>query len=124
MSKILVVDDEANVVKFLKDGLERENFDVCTATDGKQVLHEVRKSKPDLILLDVMMDKMSGFEALKQLKKDKKTMGIPIFMLTGKGAPENVEEGIRGYADKYFTKPFDFKLVLEEIRKTLVLSQP
>ncbi len=123
MTKIFVVDDEPKIIQFLKDGLEKRNFVVCSATSGEQALQEIKKAKPDLILLDAIMNGMSGFEVLKQLKEDRKTVSIPVIMLTAKGAPEDVEEGIGNYADKYFTKPFDFKLLIEEIGKTLALCQ-
>ncbi|MGB4852044.1 MAG: response regulator [Ignavibacteria bacterium] len=82
--KILVVDDEKDIVDILKYNLERENeFEVITASNGKEAL-EAAQSLPDLILLDIMMPELNGFEVCKRLKNDKLTSGIPVIFLTAK----------------------------------------
>ncbi len=82
--KILIVDDEESIREPLKEMLVRNGYEVIMAEDGKKGLDEARKKKPDLVLLDVNMPKMDGFKVLEELKKDKKTADIPVFMLTSR----------------------------------------
>ena len=124
MSTIVVVDDEESVVNLLKSALEEEGFTVHTAMDGKKALQAIKKVKPDLVLLDVqMVGHNDGFEVLSELKKNSKTASIPIVMLTGRTAPVDIEKGIRDYADKYFTKPFQVRGLIEEVKKTIALHK-
>lgn len=118
---ILIVDDEPDIVKTVKDLLYSEGFEVLTAPNGKEGIVEAKESHPDLILLDVMMPKMDGFETLKRLKKDPLTLDIPIFMLTVRGTPKDVQQGIRHYAEKYITKPFDPEKLIHEIKHSLMV---
>ncbi len=117
--KVLLVDDEAPLRSLLKSLLEMNGFTCLEAEDGKKGLDEARKHTPDLILLDVNMPKMNGFEVLKNLKKEKKTMNIPVIMLTTRDTQDDMAQGMELYADKYIPKPFDSAKLLEEIRKTL-----
>ena len=119
--KILVVDDEEVIVEPLGEMLSRNGYEVLKAGDGKKGFEEAKKHQPDLILLDVNMPKMNGFQLLEHLKKERKTADIPVFMLTARNSAEDVSAGIAGYADKYIPKPFDFNHLLSEIQKTLTL---
>lgn len=121
--KILVVEDEPPILAMLQERLLAEDFDVITAVDGKEALAQVEKGKPDLILLDVMLPKINGYEVLERLKKDKKTAHIPVVMLTALSQPKNVEIAIRLYADKYLTKPIEPAVLVSEIKKTLAIQR-
>jgi len=117
--KILVADDEPDILTTLEDLLTQEGYVVLKAADGKKAVEEAKKMIPDLIVLDVMMPKMNGFEVLERLKKDEKTMDIPVIMLTVRSASKDVEQGIQLYAEKYVTKPFEPDMLLKEIAHSL-----
>ena len=119
MKKILLIDDDTMLVNMITERLGSEGYEVLSASDGNSGFKEAQKKKPDLILLDVKMGKTNGFDVLNKLKEDKKTRGIPVFMLTGNTGQEDINKGIQGYADKYITKPFETKDLLNEIRQTL-----
>jgi len=103
---ILVVDDERTIRLSIKAALEGEEYSFIEATNGKEALSKAKKDKPDLILLDVMMPGMDGFEALKQLKQDAATKRIPVIMLTAKSDIQSVEKAHSDGAIYYITKPF------------------
>lgn len=105
--KILAVDDERHIVRLVQVNLERQGFQVVTAFDGKEALKKVETEKPDLIVLDVMMPHMDGFEVLKRLKADDKTKNIPVIMLTAKAQDADVFRGWASGVDCYLTKPFN-----------------
>ncbi len=117
--RILVVDDEPHILRTLEDLLAAEGYIVYKAADGKKALEQADAMLPDLIILDVMMPKLDGFEVLKRLKKSDKTMDIPIIMLTVKSTTQDIEQGIRLYAEKYISKPFNSEFLLQEIAKSL-----
>jgi DNA-binding response OmpR family regulator len=105
--KILAVDDEANVVRLLQIRLGALGYEVVTAADGEAALRRVADEKPDLVLLDVMMPKMDGFEVLRRLKADPETERIPVIMLTARGQFADLAHGYGEGAHWYFHKPFD-----------------
>ncbi len=117
--KILIVDDEEMIRELTKDLLEAQGFEAITAADGKKGVDMAKSKKPDLILMDVNMPKMNGFQALEEIKKDKKTMFIPVFMLTTRNSEEDIQTGMEHYADKYLPKPFTPEKLIFEIRQTL-----
>lgn len=121
MTKILVIDDEEVIVKGITDFLSAQGFKIIKAGDGEEGLRVARKEKPDLILLDVMMPKLDGFQVLAQLKERKETIDIPVIMLTVKSGSEDQLKGMQAYADKYLTKPFDLGQLHEEIKKSLAI---
>jgi DNA-binding response OmpR family regulator len=103
---ILAVDDEKDVCSLLKNALERSGeFKVVTANSGKNGIHMARRAKPDLILLDIEMPEMNGFEVLELLKTDAKTYHIPVIMLTGKSDDAFKISASRLYSEEYLTKP-------------------
>src|SRR3990167_8832116 len=104
--KILVADDERDLVLMLKLKLEIEGFGVVEAFDGEETLSQAQKEKPDLILLDVMMPKMNGFEVCRHIKEKNPT--LPVVMFTAKGQESDKEMGKRVGADDYVVKPFEF----------------
>lgn len=105
--KILAVDDEKHIVRLIQVNLERAGYDVITAGDGKEALEKVESEKPDMIVLDVMMPLMDGFEVLRTLKADPGTREIPVIMLTAKAQDADVFRGWQSGVDSYLTKPFN-----------------
>src|SRR5580704_8657433 len=105
--KILVVDDERHIVRLVQVNLERAGYTVVTAFDGKEALEKVESEKPDLVVLDVMMPYMDGFEVLKNLRKNPETRELPVIMLTAKAQDADVFRGWQSGVDCYLTKPFN-----------------
>jgi DNA-binding response OmpR family regulator len=117
MSKILIVEDELNMVKGLKDNLEFEGFEVDTATDGSSGLHKVLQNHYDLVLLDVMLPGVSGFDICKSARKG--GVNTPIILLTAKGEEIDKILGLELGADDYITKPFSLRELIARIRAIL-----
>jgi two-component system alkaline phosphatase synthesis response regulator PhoP/two-component system response regulator VicR len=105
--KVLVCDDERHIVRLIQVNLERQGYTVVTAYDGKEGLEKIRAEKPDLVVLDVMMPYMDGFEVLKTLRREPATESLPVIMLTAKAQDKDVFEGYHYGADMYLTKPFN-----------------
>ncbi|MEO8457016.1 MAG: response regulator transcription factor [Chloroflexota bacterium] len=120
MKKILIVDDEPTLVATLKYNLERENFQVATASDGEAALTEARSMHPDLIVLDLMLPGVSGLEVCRILRKE---MRVPILMLTAKDAEIDKVVGLEVGADDYVTKPFGMAELLARVRALLRRSE-
>src|SRR5438128_8219452 len=104
---ILVVDDDPKIVRVVEINLTQEGYQVRTAADGEAALAAVAQEPPDLVLLDVMMPRMDGFETLKRLKADPASADIPVVMLTARAQDEDVFEGYGTGAQWYLTKPFE-----------------
>lgn len=105
--KILAVDDEKHIVRLIQVNLERAGYQVVTAFDGVEALKKVQEENPDLVVLDVMMPQMDGFETLKNLKANPQTRDIPVIMLTAKAQDADVFRGWQSGVDCYLTKPFN-----------------
>ncbi len=105
--KVLVCDDERHIVRLIQVNLERQGYEVVTAYDGKEGLEKIKSEKPKLVVLDVMMPYMDGFEVLKNLRKEPETENIPVIMLTAKAQDADVFQGYHYGADMYLTKPFN-----------------
>lgn len=114
--KVLVVDDEKLIVKGIKFSLEQDSMDVDTAYDGEEALQKVRENKYDIILLDIMLPKLNGFEVCKKIRE---FSAVPIIMLTAKGEDEDKISGLEYGADDYITKPFNIKEVKARIKVIL-----
>jgi DNA-binding response OmpR family regulator len=121
--RILVVDDEEVTTELAKTFLERHGFDVIIAHDGEEGLTLVASQKPDLVLLDVMLPRLNGFEVCKRIKESKATSKIPVLMFTAKGLSKDVEQGQKAGADEYIIKPFSGKALVATIRKHLGLEE-
>ncbi len=119
-SKILVVEDDPNLLEALKYNLQKESYDVVTATEGAQALEVARREKPDLIILDIMLPKISGSEVCRILRKE---MTVPILMLTAKAEETDKVVGLEIGADDYVTKPFSMRELLARIGAMLRRSQ-
>jgi len=117
--KILVVDDEIYIVHILDFSLGMEGYEVVTALDGEQAVEKARTEKPDLIVLDIMMPKLDGYETCKILKGDPATRGIPVILLSAKGRNVDQKIGFEVGADDYITKPFSPRKLVERINAIL-----
>jgi DNA-binding response OmpR family regulator len=117
--KILIVDDEPNIVISLEFLMKKEGFEVAVAGDGEEALTKVAAFGPDLLLLDVMMPKKSGFEVCEALRADPARAGLLIVMLTAKGRDTEVAKGIALGADAYVTKPFSTKELVAKVKEML-----
>ncbi|MDX9736747.1 MAG: response regulator [Azonexus sp.] len=117
--KVLIVDDEPNIVISLEFLVKKEGFTVAVAADGEEALAKVAEFSPDLILLDVMMPKKSGFEVCEALRADPARNGLKIIMLTAKGRDTEMAKGLALGADAYMTKPFSTKDLIARIREVL-----
>lgn len=115
-SKILIVDDAVDTVELLKKRLRFEGYDTAEAYDGEEALKLVPEYNPDLIILDVMMPKLNGYEVCQRLKSDENTKYIPILMLTAKGEVEDKVKGLDIGADHYLAKPFNYKELSARVR--------
>jgi CheY-like chemotaxis protein len=119
MSTVLVVDDNAQNVELMQAYLEVLNCLVHTAFDGIDALEKVPKVKPDLILLDIMMPRMSGFEVCRRLKADPKTRDIPILMVTALNELGDIERGVESGTDDFLTKPINKLELLTRVKSLL-----
>ena len=117
--KILIVDDEPNIVISLEFLMKKEGFEVGIATDGEEALAKVESFRPDLLLLDVMMPKKSGFEVCEALRADPAKADLLIVMLTAKGRDTEVAKGLAIGADAYVTKPFSTKDLVARVKSML-----
>ncbi len=119
MKKILVADDKLEVVELVAATLEGEGYQIITASDGMEALEKIGKEKPDLVLLDVIMPKMTGLEVLAKAKKDPQTKDTPIIMLTAKGQQLDKDKGIALGATGYIIKPFSPSALSKRIEEIL-----
>jgi len=117
--KILVVDDEIYIVHILDFSLGMEGYEVITALDGEQALEKVKAEKPDLIVLDIMMPKLDGYEVCKNIKSSAETQHIPVILLSAKGRNVDQKLGFDVGADDYITKPFSPRKLVERINQLL-----
>jgi DNA-binding response OmpR family regulator len=104
--KILTCDDETNIVRIIQINLEKAGYDVVTAYNGRECLAQVAAEHPDLIVLDLMMPEMTGFEVLDKLKENPDTADIPVIMLTARAQDQDVLRGWQAGVECYLTKPF------------------
>ncbi len=119
MKKILIVDDEADIIEILQFVLETNGYKCITALDGEEGLKLAREAQPDLIILDVMMPKINGYKISRLLKYDNKYKNIPIIMITARSQEEDRIIGEETGADEYITKPFQVEYVLEKVKSYL-----
>ena len=114
--KILVVDDEERMVRFIRMNLEHDGFIVADALNGKTAIQKLRDATPDLILLDVMMPDMNGFEVLETIRE---VANVPVIMLTAKGEEDDRVRGLELGADDYVTKPFSPRELVSRVKAVL-----
>ena len=123
VSKILVVDDEQDIVTIIGKVLKKSGYEVTTAKDGLECIKKVETEPPDLILLDNMMPNMDGQAVLSKLKASKKTADIPVIMVTALADQEHITGAQKGGAVEYIIKPFDYTVLLEKIDQVLKSKQ-
>ncbi|BDC50025.1 DNA-binding response regulator [Bryobacterales bacterium F-183] len=121
-NRILVVEDEPAILRGLQDNLRMESFDVLTASDGESGYRMALEAKPDLIILDLMLPKMSGYEICRKLRGD--GVNTPILILTARGEETDRVLGLDLGADDYVTKPFSIRELLARVRALLRRAQP
>ena len=119
MPKILVIDDEKDIVELICYNLEKEGFSVLIAYDGEAALRAVKAQKPDLIILDLMLPKISGLDVCKAVRNNSATANLPIVMLTAKAEEVDKIIGLEMGADDYITKPFSIKELIARVRAML-----
>lgn len=117
--KILLVDDADTILMMERMILHKEPYELVTAKDGQEAIAKAESEHPDLILLDVVMPKMNGFEVCQRLRQNDTTKTIPIIMVTTRGEPENVETGYRDGCSDYVTKPINGLELLSKVRNYL-----
>ena len=122
--KILVVDDEIYIVHILDFSLGMEGYEVVTALDGEQALEKAHAEHPDLIVLDIMMPKLDGYETCKMLKADPATKDVPVILLSAKGRIVDQKVGFEVGANDYITKPFSPRKLVERINALLGQTSP
>ena len=114
-ASVLVVDDEANILLSLEFLMKRAGYDVRIARDGEEALAEIKKARPDLVLLDVMMPKRNGFDVCEIIRANPEWRDMRVIMLTAKGRDVEREKGMAVGADDYITKPFSTRDVLDRV---------
>lgn len=117
--RILVVDDEPSIVLSLQYLLQREGYEVDIAADGEAALEAAARRPPALIILDIMLPTMNGFEVCRRLRADPARAGVKVLMLTARGRDTEVQKGLKLGADLYVTKPFSTHELLDQVRRLL-----
>ena len=117
--KVLIADDEPNIVISLEFLMKREGHEVHVARDGPSALEAIRRERPALVLLDVMMPGMSGFEVCQAVRADESLAGVKIVMLSAKGRDTDLAKGSALGADAYMTKPFSTRELADKVREML-----
>jgi len=120
--KVLVIEDHAPTLELMKVVLQAGGYEVTAALDGQLGLQKAAAELPDLVLLDVMMPELNGFEVCRRLKADPRTKPIPVIMVSVKASPENFLLGEQAGACGYVTKPFENQKLLDKMSKTLERS--
>ena len=114
--KVLVIDDENDILLIIKSALHEEGYDVTTANNGYDGLALAEDASPDLIILDIMMPEMDGFEVLQQLKENEKTAQIPVVILTGLSSKDKIREALNKGIDYYIVKPFEYQDLVSKVK--------
>lgn len=116
---IVIVDDEFDMAQLLKMDLEMEHYHVAFALNGHEALELIKKVHPDLILLDISMPEMDGYQVLEKLRANESTKKIPVIMLTARGLEQDIQKGLKLGADDYIVKPFFPELLFKRIKLIL-----
>ena len=117
--RILVVEDEIELVKAILIRLQQAGYEILSAYDGQEGLEKAKKEKPDLIILDLMLPKMDGYKVCGLLKADARYSSIPIIMATARAQESDEKLGLEVGADVYLTKPFQYEILLAKIKELL-----
>ena len=119
MKKILLVDDEPNILMTLEYTFKKNNFQVFIARDGQEALEILKDQLPDIIILDVMMPLVDGYATLEQIKKDSRLNHCKVIFLTAKNKEKDIEKGLSLGADLYVLKPFSIKKLVEQVHELI-----
>ena len=117
--KVLIADDEPNIVISLEYLMKRAGYEVLVARDGQEAIDAIRRERPRLVLLDVMMPKKSGYDVCQELRADDELKGTLVLMLTAKGRDTDIDKGLGVGADAYMTKPFATKELVAKVAEML-----
>ena len=123
-AKLLLIEDDAALAELLSWNFKKEEYDVIQTADGEEALILVKEHRPDVILLDWMIENLSGIEVCRQLRRDPETSNIPIIMLTARGEEEDKIRGLETGADDYVTKPFSPRELLARVKAVLRRVRP
>ncbi len=123
LANVLVVDDEEDILNLVEYNLLKNHFEVSCVTTGEEALQHVSQSKPDIIILDLMLPEIDGLEVCRRLKQNEASKDIPIIMLTAKGEEKDVVKGLELGADDYITKPFSPKILIARCNAVLRRTQ-
>jgi two-component system phosphate regulon response regulator PhoB len=121
---VLIIDDEKDLIELVRYNLEKEGFDVIAATDGQAGLEVVKKHRPDLVMLDLMMPGLDGLQVCQRLRADPRMGRVPVIMLTAKATEADRVVGLELGADDYITKPFSPREVVARVKAVLRRSSP
>lgn len=119
MTKILVAEDEKDIRELIAFTLQFAGYDVVLATNGEEALTRVEEERPDLVILDVRMPRMTGYEACRRLKENPATQDIPVVFLSAKGQDREVQEGYESGAEEYIIKPFVPDELIDQVKRVL-----
>ena len=119
MHRVLIVDDEPNIVLALELLMKKEGYEILSVDDGQKAFDAVREFRPDLIILDIMMPRMDGYEVCQRIRADESLKDIQVVMLTAKGREAEKEKGLALGADLYVTKPFSTREVMMKVKELL-----
>jgi len=117
--KVLLVDDEAFNLDFLQQALEDENYELIVAVNGQEALGKIKSEQPDLVLLDLMMPILDGFEVLQKVKEDDMLRDIPIIIISAEHDSKSVVKGIKQGAEDYLTKPLNAGHLIKKVKEYL-----
>ena len=124
MKRILIIEDDPDIVELVRYNLSKEGYQVAAVGDGVAGLEKIRKSQPDLLVLDLMLPKLSGMEVCKEIRRDQALKQLPILMLTARGEEMDRVIGLEVGADDYVTKPFSPRELVARIRALLRRTEP
>ena len=124
MKRVLLIEDDRDIVELVRYNLEREGFQVAAATDGASGLAQIRKTPPDILLLDLMLPKLSGLDICKEIRRDTSLNRLPILMLTARGEEADRVVGLEMGADDYVTKPFSPRELGARVKALLRRTEP
>ncbi|RMF99569.1 MAG: response regulator [Nitrospirae bacterium] len=119
MAKVMVIDDEPFILMMIEDKLKSAGLEVVTRREPQGAVEEIKKERPDLLILDWMMPEISGIDICREIKSDPDLSGIPVFMLTAKGQEDDEKLGLQCGVDRYITKPFSPRGLLEIVIEQL-----
>ncbi|MBN1621229.1 MAG: response regulator [Endomicrobiales bacterium] len=122
--KILVIDDEYDILRVIEEMLKKEGYTVITATNGQDGYKKFQQERPDLVISDIMMPIMDGYQVCEKIKGNPDTKDIPVIILTVKSMGEDVDKALELKADWYITKPFDSKYLLKRVKDFIGKGKP